>query len=67
MRERKPVPGIDRQHQRGLPAVLLGVQRHHLIESDRVDRCPASDCAAGRPVSHMSEQMCGSALGPFGW
>ena len=40
--------GIDRQHQRRLPAVLLRVQRDDLIEPDRVDRCPASDCAAGR-------------------
>ena len=28
--------GIDRKHQRRLPAVLLGVQRDHLIEAGRV-------------------------------
>src|SRR5262245_26781327 len=33
----KTCPSIDREHQRRLPAVLFGVQRHDLIESDRVE------------------------------
>src|SRR5581483_5610856 len=28
---------------------------------------PGRGLCSGAPVSHMSEQTCGSAFGPFGW
>ena len=28
---------------------------------------PGLGLCSGAPVSHMSEQVCGSALGPLGW
>ena len=48
---------IDRQHQRRLPAVLLGVQRHHLIEARRVEspRLRVVQRCAGEP--HVGANM----------
>ena len=53
----EPGAGIDRQHQRRLPAVLLGVQRHDLIESDRVERAGLRIVQRGAGEPHVGADV----------